>query len=342
MRLTRFRDWKSPLPCWQRRLFIVHRSSFIVALFLVSSFLLPPSSFLFASSAGTTGFELFRTDGSARNSALAGTQIAVSGGLHNLFSNPAGLAGIDRPTGSAGFFKHVLDMNAGNLAYAHPIQRTSTLALGVTYFDYGKFDKADENGQQLGDFGASDILITGSVARELQPNLLGGVSLKYLNSTIDSYSASALAADIGAIYHTAYEGWDVGGGIYNLGFATSAYLNEKDDLPTTYRLGLSVPLEHLPVRFSFAGEYTIAEGIRGAGGLELSFTKFLLGRIGYNSIGIDQRVGMDRDALAGFSGGLGINARNFSFDYSLSSYGEIGFLNRFTLSTAFPGGRDQR
>ena len=309
---------------------------------LVSSLILHPSSFVLASSAGTTGFELFRTDGSARNTALGGSLIALSGGLHTLYSNPAGLADIKGRSGSVGFFKHVLDLNSGNLAYAHPVTGRSTLALGITYFDYGSFDKADENGQKLGEFGASDILVTAAAARELKPDLLGGVSLKYLNSTIDSYSASALAADVGVIYHTGYEGWDVGGGIYNFGFATSAYLEEKDDLPTTYRLGLSVPLEHLPVRFSFAGEYTKPEGIRGAGGLELTFTRFLMGRIGYNTIGIDQRVGTDRDALAGFSGGIGINVKSLSFDYSLSSYGEIGYLNRFTLSTVFPGGRDQR
>jgi hypothetical protein len=309
---------------------------------LALSFILHPSSLAFASSAGTTGFELFRTDGSARNSALGGSQIAVSGGLHDLYSNPAGLADIHALTGSVGYFKHVLDLNSGNLAVARPLKNVGTIGLGITYFDYGKFDKADENGQKLGDFSASDILVTASLARELKPSLLGGVSLKFLNSTIDSYSASALAADIGAIYHTGYEGWDVGGGIYNLGFATSAFLSQKDDLPTSYRLGLSVPLEHLPVRLSFAGEYSSAESIRGAGGLEMTFTNFLMGRVGYNTIGIDQRVGTNRDALAGFSAGIGLHAKNLSFDYSLSSYGEIGFLNRFTLSSSFPGSREER
>jgi hypothetical protein len=289
----------------------------------------------FAGSAGTTGFELFRTDGFARTTALGGSQVSVSGGLQSLYSNPAGLGDIQVRTGSVGYFRHVLDMNSGNLAYAHPFRSNGVLALGITYFDYGKFDRADENGQKVGDFGASDILITASGARTLKRDLLGGISLKYLNSTIDSYSASALAADFGVIYHTGYEGWDVGGGVFNLGFATSAYLKEKDDLPTTYKLGLSVPLKHLPVRFSFGGEYTSPEGIRGAGGLEMTFTKFLQGRIGYNTIGLDQRVGLSRDALAGFSAGVGVNVRNLAVDYSLSSYGEIGFLNRFTLTSAF-------
>jgi hypothetical protein len=299
--------------------------------FLIATFLLAASAAM-AASAGTTGFELFRTDGSARNSALAGSQIAVGGDLHNLFSNPAGLASIERPQGGIGYFKHILDINSGNLAYARPIRDRGVVGAGITYFDYGKFDKATETGQKVGDFGASDVLLTVSGARLMRPDLAAGVSLKYLNSTIDSYSASALAADFGLLYHTGYENWDVGAGIYNLGFATSAYLKHKDDLPTCYKLGFAVPLEHLPVRLSLAGEYSAAESIRGAGGLELTFSPVIQGRLGYSTLGVDQRVGTNRDALAGFSAGLGLHLKRITFDYALTSQGEVGFLNRFTLS----------
>jgi hypothetical protein len=289
-----------------------------------------------AGSAGTTGFELFRTDGWARNAAQGGSQIAVAGDLHNIYTNPAGLAELDRPKAAVGFFKHVLDINAGNLAYARPFEKLGVLALGVTYFDYGKFDRANEYGQKQGEFGASDVLVSLSGARVLLPNLCAGATLKYLNSTIDSYSASALAADLGIVYHTGYEGWDVGATMTNAGFATSAYLAEKDDLPTAYKLGLSVPLKHLPARVSFAGEYMETEGIRGCGGLELTFSQYLQARLGYSTIGIDQRVGLDADALAGFSGGLGFHIKRISVDYALTSQGEVGYLHRFTVGTSFP------
>jgi len=290
----------------------------------------------FAGSAGTTGFELLRTDGSARNSALGGSQIAVGGDLQSLFANPAGLADIERPVGAAGFFKHVLDINSGSLAYARAVRKVGTLALGLTYFDYGDFDRANEYGQKQGQFGASDILVSAAAAREIRKNLKGGVTAKFLNSTIDSYSASALVADFGLLYHTGYKGWDVGLGAFNVGTVTSAFLSEKDDLPTAYRLGASVPLEHLPVRFSAAGEYMDPEGIRGCGGLEITFSPYVSGRLGYNTIGIDQKVGLDRDALAGFSGGLGLHFRSMSFDYALTSQGEVGFLHRFVLGAQFP------
>lgn len=285
-----------------------------------------------ASSAGTTGFELLRTDGWARNSALAGSQIAVPGDLHNIFSNPAGLAALNRPQGSIGYFKHVLDINSGSLAYARPITNNSVLAGSLTYFDYGKFDAATEFGQKTGDFSASDVLIGVSGAKELSAKFLAGVSAKYLLETIDSYSAGAFAADLGVIYHTGYQNWDVGAGIYNLGFATAAFLDEKDDLPTAYKLGFAVPLQHLPVRLSLAAEYSTQESVRGSGGLELSFSQYIQGRLGYNTIGIDQRVGTDRDALAGFSGGLGLHLKQLTLDYAFTSQGEVGYLNRFTLS----------
>ena len=291
------------------------------------------TSATFAESAGTTGFELFRLDGFAKSSALGSSQIAVDGELHSFYSNPAGLASLERPAGGATYLKHVLDINLGTLVYARPVKNIGVLGLGLTYFDYGSFDRADENGQKLGEFGASDVLITAAASRQLRDDILGGVSLKYLSSTIDDQSATAVALDAGIIYHTGYEGWDVGAAVFNLGTATSAFIDEKDDLPTTYKLGFSVPLEHLPVEFSFGGCYTEAEGVEGAGGLEITFIDEVRGRVGYNTLGIDQRTGTNSDGLAGFSGGIGLYFKNISVDYALTSMGEIGYLNRFTIAS---------
>jgi hypothetical protein len=288
----------------------------------------------FAGSAGTTGFELFRVDGYARSAALGGSLIAVEGDLQALSSNPAGLAGFTRRAGGITYLKHVLDINLGNLSYAHPVEKIGVLGLGITYFDYGDFDKADENGQKLGEFGASDILLTASAARQLREDISGGVSVKYLSATIDDRSASAIALDAGTIYHTGYEGWDIGAGVYNVGTALSAFVKEKDPLPTTYKLGFSVPLEHLPVHFSFGGSYTGEEGVEGAGGLEIKFAEQVFGRVGYNTLGIDQRTGSNDDALAGFSGGIGLKLKSISVDYALTSMGEIGYLNRFSISSS--------
>jgi hypothetical protein len=282
---------------------------------------------------GTTGYELFRVDGFARSASLAGSVVARGGDLSSLRTNPAGLALIGRKTALAGFTKHVLDINQGTLAYATPFRSKAVLALSLDYLNYGSFDRADENGQVLGEFGASDFQITAGAAQKMTDVLRLGGSLKYQYRDIDGISASAVAIDAGAQYETAFNNWSVGGAVKNFGAATSSFLSEKDDLPTSYELGFAAPLEHLPVFFSVTGAYTSAEGIEGRGGLEITFTPHVLARLGYSTVGIDQRTGLSSDALAGFSGGLGLKWNRLALDYSVTSHGEIGLLNRFTLTS---------
>jgi len=286
----------------------------------------------FASS-GTTGYELFRTDGFARSAALAGSGIAYSGDLSALQTNPAGLATLNGRTATASFTKHVLDINQGTLAYGSRINEKLVWAAGVDYLSYGSFDRADENGFVNGEFGASDFQLRGSVGQSVRPDLRIGGTLKYQYRDIDGVAATAIAVDAGAQYETGFNDWTVGLAVKSFGSATTAFLDEKDDLPTSYELGFAVPLEHLPVKFSVAGSYVSADGLEGRGGLEISFAPQFSGRLGYSTIGIDQHTGLSSDAFAGFCAGLGLKIKRLAVDYALSSHGEIGFLNRFTVGT---------
>ncbi len=291
------------------------------------------STFRAFAASGTTGYELFRTDGFARSSGLAGSAIAHSGDMSSLQSNVAGLAVLDHATAAAGFTKHVLDINQGTLAYARPMKNNMVWAAGADYLSYGSFDRADENGFKNGEFGASDFQLRGAVARSIRPELRVGGALKYQYRDIDGTGASAVAVDAGLQYDTGFNDWVVGAAVKSFGMATSAFLSEKDDLPTSYELGFAVPLEHLPVKFSLAGAYMTAEGLEGRGGLEIGFASQFVGRVGYSTIGVDQRTGLSSDAFAGFSAGLGLKVKQLAFDYALTSHGEIGYLNRFTIGT---------
>ena len=305
----------------------------ITLTFILALLVFVPS--VFAGAAGTTGFELLRLEPAARGAALAGSQMAVAGDLAALYWNPAALATIKTRKGSVGYLKHVVDFNSGHLAYAQPFEKLGVGAFGITYFDYGSFDEATETGQKTGrTFGASDILLSAALSRTVKGNVDIGMAIKFLHSAIDDYSASALGVDAGILYHSPWSQLDLAAGVYNVGTALSAFLNEKDKLPLSLRAGFSKPLEHLPMRFS--GEvdyYPDEEALQAAIGGELTLSQFLNLRIGYNTIGIDQRVGLDRDALAGFAAGFGVIWRRLTFDYALTSQGEVGFLNRVTIGS---------
>lgn len=283
--------------------------------------------------AGTAGYELFRTDGFARTSALGGSGLALWGDLSSLQGNVAGLAAIDRKLATASFTKHVLDINQGTLAYATPHKSNFVWAAGLDYLSYGSFDRADENGFKNGEFGASDVQLRVAAARSVRPDVRLGGAVKYQYRDIDGVAATAVALDAGIQYDTGFNQWTVGAAVKSVGLATSSFYSEKDPLPSSYELGFSVPLEHLPVKFNLAGAYGQNDGLEGRGGLEIAFAPQFTGQLGYSTVGIDQRTGLSSDTFAGFSGGLGLRVRQLSFDYALTSNGEIGFLNRFTVST---------
>jgi hypothetical protein len=58
-------------------------------------------------------------------------------------------------------------------------------------------------------------------------------------------------------------------------------------------------------------------------------------RLGYDTVGSDQKVGTDADRFAGLSFGLGLTIHDYALDYSLSSFGEVGSLNRLSFSMTF-------
>jgi len=289
-----------------------------------------------AQSGEMIGYNFLRTNVGARPSAIAGAFVSISGDVNSIYFNPAGIATIENHVVSASYLNHVLDIQSGIVAYSHPIEEIGVIGLGINYTDYGSFDRTDKNGEKFGTFSASSFVISSSLSRPIITNLDGGITLKYINSAIDEYSSQAIAFDIGLLYHPTFmEGLDVGIAALHIGQATSAFIDTKEKLPTKLIAGFSKRLAHLPllysvniykypdddVQFLIGGEFTLAEGL------------FL--RLGYNSIGSDQQVGGSYDSIAGFSAGLGFNRNNYMIDYSFSSLGQVGGLNRVTFSAAF-------
>ncbi|MBI4535417.1 MAG: hypothetical protein HY708_04005, partial [Ignavibacteriae bacterium] len=105
-------------------------------------------------------FDFLRSDVSARAGAMAGSFVSVMNDPTTIFYNPAGLSTLETPMGSIGFFKHLLDINAGFVAYSQPIEDLGYFGAGIVYVNYGSFDETDDLGNKLGTFGASDLAFT--------------------------------------------------------------------------------------------------------------------------------------------------------------------------------------
>jgi hypothetical protein len=284
--------------------------------------------------AGSGGFDILNTAVGGRPSAMAGAFIAVPGDVYNLVYNPAGLARISSPIGTLTYVDHLLDFQSGFIGYVHPTP-SGVLGIGVQYLDFGQFDRLDNAGNNLGNFGANNLAVSISFARTYGSRVMYGVNGKLLRAEIDTYGSTAFALDAAVMIEMPQPDLYIGFGIFNLGTVQSAFINTKEPLPLTFRVGFSKKLEHLPLLASFVLMKERDQTVRFAAGGDFQLSDNLFLRLGYNSIGSNQRVGTDRDRFAGVSLGLGLKVSRYSVDYSFSSFGEVGALNRVSLSGSF-------
>ena len=308
------------------------------ALLLLFTFLLSEQ---LTAAAGTAGFGFLNVDFNSRSSAMAGAFMAMRGDVSVIMHNPAGMAYSNEKQFGFDYVNYLLDINGGQVVYTQRIDGHGQISGAISYFNYGKFEETTEFANKTGnEFGANDIAFALSYADMLEEMFSYGVTVKYVHSNIDMYSASAIAMDFGLLYEAPFED-DLffGLSLLNLGKPLDAFISTREDLPLSLRLGMSKKLAHLPLefniglidlnvaedsfwdrfkKFSIGGEFTLSEVIRL--------------RLGYNN---EIHDGLDTGTGAGLSGvsiGLGIHYDKYRFDYGFSTFGDLGAIHRIGIS----------
>lgn len=297
------------------------------------------AAFVFATTAiskGTSGFELLRSEVSARGAGAAGALIAFPSGLDGLFYNPAALAGIEKRQAAVTYLNHLLDIESGYLAYGQDFRKTAACAVSLNYINYGDFKRTDAAGNELGNgFSPADILVTLAAAKKLSPSVSLGFGLKYIRSQIWEVSASAAAFDAGILLDTGWKQWTLGAGVFNLGKTLDEYYSYEEKLPLSYKIGASKPLEHLPMVIMAQLEKCFDSGLYFSAGGEFTVSEYLKFRLGWSARGREQKANTNRDIFAGASAGLGLAIKSMTFDYSFSSMGEMGVVSRVSVNYRF-------
>jgi hypothetical protein len=289
-------------------------------------------------------FDFLRVDPGAKASSLAGAFDTYTDDPNAMFYNPASLSTITTKKVSAGFGKYLLDINFGTLAYAQKYKDIGWFGVGVKYFDYGTFDRADENGVSTGEtFAANDLMFSVGFSNYMYEQLNYGVTVKYIYSGIGEYTSSAVAMDMGLLYLIPSSQIGLSLSVNNLGAQLKSYGETKEKLPLDVRFGVSKRLEHTPVRLnvSFAKlsesrEKFLQHFKAFSIGAELIFSDNVSARLGYdNEQRQDLKLGTSL-GIAGFSAGLGIRlADKYVFDYGLNSLGKIGSTHRVNIGYIF-------
>ncbi len=319
---------------------------------------------------GRTTYNFLNLTPSARITALGGSLITVSDDdIANAILNPALLN--DSMGGSMTFQNnfHFDGIYNGYVAYGHHIDKWDITAHGgIQFMQYGQFTRADEFGNQLGDFKASEMAITLGASKWFAENFSAGLNLRFINSNLESFNSFGISADIGALYDNREARFSAALSIRNVGVQITPYQDTREDVPLDIQIGISKRLQHLPFRFTVIAhtlnrwnlrydsplddDQTILIGEEDDGpsafgqGVDNFFRhfifsgEFLIGktevlklRFAYNHQRRKELSVSSLRSLAGFSAGVGIRIKMFSIDYGFGSYHIAGSTQHVGIST---------
>jgi hypothetical protein len=289
-------------------------------------------------SAQQAAYDFLRIDVSARAAALNGSFVSMKDDPNVLFYNPAALGTLSRPKISASYLDHLMDVSTGSLSYAQYIEGIGNIGGGVTYINYGSFNRTNENLDIIGTFEAKELALITGIATHYDDDILVGVNVKYIYSSIAEYSSNALAIDFGFLYDVPSQNLTIGGSILNLGTQLKTYAGTTESLPLDVIFGITKRPEHLPIflnldfhRLNEKGNTFWDRFSIFTVGAEILMSESFRLRVGYNNKQRqDFKMGTGA-ALSGFSMGAGIILKDYQFDYAYNSYGNIGGLHRISL-----------
>jgi len=318
---------------------------------------------------GDNVYEFLNLPASARITALGGNPIAIQDSDISLaFSNPAALNEQMHNQLSFNQNFHVAGIRNGYAAYGRFIEKwQSTAHIGIQYINYGDFQAADEFGNIVGTFEASETAVTLGIGRQLYERMSVGANVKFVSSRFEAYNSFGIASDLSALYHVADKGFTATFLFKNIGGQLSTYRDgNREDIPFEIQLGLSKKLTHLPFRFGitaqhlqqwnllydnpnseentfFLGEPVVDNSNDFVDNLfrHLVFNgEFLFGkaevvalRFGYNHLLKKELSINSLRSLAGFSGGMGIKIKRFRFSYGVGVYHIGGSTNHLSIAT---------
>ncbi len=334
------------------------------------------SGFLWVATASfaqeTEAFSMLNLSVSAREAALGGKLVAADFDDAQLQSySPQLISEANHGAIYAHYLNFLGDLGATEFNYTHKHSKLPvTLMAGARVFSYGDFNATNVFGETTGSFSARDQVFYVSAGYNRAGPWNYGLSLKFLNSTYEQYTANALAFDLGVQYRDTAKQFAAGIQLSNAGIMLNNFIDTRQKLPLNVALGISKKLDKAPFRFIFTldnlqqwdiplpeddapvqdpltGEVIepeektpVGEFFRNFGrhlyaGTEIVFSKAFQARIGYNYLRRRELSISEKPGTVGISWGLSFRINRFHFHYARSAYHLSGASNFFSLTTNF-------
>ncbi|MEO8587879.1 MAG: type IX secretion system protein PorQ [Flavobacteriales bacterium] len=317
---------------------------------------------------GQTSFRVLDIPSSARSSALGGNYIAVYDNDINLgIFNPALLNRDMSRQVALSYLPYMDGINVGYASYAHHCDSIGTTFSGtMQYVDYGTFKRTDDTGAEIGEFKAGEYVVQIGAAHPVDSLFSVGANVKFITSNLDTYTATAWAADLGGVFVKRKLGLTVSGLLRNIGYQTSTYTEQREKLPFQVMLGVTYKFKHAPFRLGLmmeqlqkwnltyddpnatvtidptTGETIVDEPngvertlLHAVPSAEILLGKNFMLRVAYNFRRHKELVLPDKPAITGVSFGVGLRVSKIHISYAYSQFNLAAVSNTFTLACRF-------
>ncbi|HET6244257.1 MAG: type IX secretion system protein PorQ [Bacteroidetes bacterium] len=318
----------------------------------------------FAQVGGSSSYEFLNLPSSARTAALGGDLISVKDNDLSLgIVNPALLNKLMDNSLVMTYLNYFSDINSGFVGFSKNYEDKGSFSLGMQYMNYGRFTRADPNGEITGEFSAGDYALNFGWGRGFGKHLSYGTNVKLLYSALESYQSFGMALDLAGTYFNEEDGFGAAILAKNIGTQIVAYRKgNTEPLPTEMKIEVSKKLSHAPFRFSLAfdnmqrlrmvpkdttsnfntvtgDEQTKSPGFFGntlrhlVAGVEIMPTKSFSVRFGYNVQRSQELKVASKPGTIGLSWGFGFRISKFHLSYARAAYHLAGASNHFTITT---------
>ena len=200
--------------------------------------------------AGTSSFSFLNTATDARQIALGGKILTLVDDVDQPKWNPAVInIDLDRRL-SVNYTSYLADISIGSVSYAHRFNRHSpTFHSNITYVNYGTLIQADEEGNETGTFGASDVALSAGYAYQIPNSSISiGANARLIYSSIANFSSSAFTVDLGAVYYNIEKPYIFSLVLRNIGTQITTFNGVSEKIPFEIAIGASYMLENVPFR----------------------------------------------------------------------------------------------
>lgn len=307
--------------------------------------------------AGINGAAFLKIGVGARQVGLGSATTSLSGDVTNMYWNPAGIALGEEHSLQASFTynKWFADLTQNAVAVSYKLEGVGTIGVGVMTFgvsdipsDRDVYSDPLLQAQQIDQindptYDYMDLLAMVSFSRYVTDRLSLGASIKFIREAIDDQAATAVAFDLGSVYHIGVLNWSIGARITNLGSDLKFY-DYASPIPLTFGIGTSfTPWSNESNNFTVSidavkpqdgqqfyyagGEYTFMHMISLRGGYKLNYS-------GTDDGGASFRPAINT-TIEGFTLGAGfrlpVEEYDLRLDYAFTKMDLLDNVHRVTI-----------